>query len=312
MKLSWGATVNRCWIATVGQCDGARAQRKAERGKVVAVIPLAAGDMPSRNLRRKLRVPLVLHVRRALSGRNGLNAPSVLRTLRTLRALNTLHARHAPTGKIRGRTARRLTGKSCAVNALFMMRNGLILLGRAQITMLGMMHVRSPGTTTRVLARSTVSNCTSHATNSGSLRNRPAWTWADQQRAVLLVPRQDTRRAALQGRTVTAKCRVVPHSNFHSSQDNCNDLHNNSPHCNGRHKIMWGNLMPNSPLGSTIHTPVAGMGSRASSTSKPTPMYAIRTPALTAAVVSESSARPGCAQNFVDQNSVALGVWAGH
>ena len=177
MKLSWGATVNRCWIATVGQCDGARARRKAERGTVVAVIPLAAGDMPSRNLRRKLRVPLVLHVRRALSGRNGLNAPSVLRTLR---ALHTLRTRRAPTGKIRVRTARRLTGKSCAVNALFMMRNGLILLGRAQITMLGMVHVRSPGTTTRVLARSTVSNCTSHATNSGSLRNRPAWTWADQ------------------------------------------------------------------------------------------------------------------------------------
>ena len=122
----------------------------------------------------KLRVPRVLHVRRVPNGLSGLNAPSVLHTLR---ALNT---RCAPTGKIRGRTARRLTGKSCAVNALFMMRNGLILLGRAQITMLGMVHVRSPGTTTRVLVRSTASNCTSRATNSGSLRSRPAWTWADQ------------------------------------------------------------------------------------------------------------------------------------
>lgn len=132
---------------------------------------------------------------------------------------------------------------------------------------------------------------------------------------MLLVPRQDTRRAALQGRTVTVKCRVVPHNNFHSSQGNSllgsNLRISNHHNSNGRHKIMWGTLMPNS-LDSTIHTPVAGMGYRASSISKPTPMYAIRTPALTVAVVSESSARPSCAQNFVDQNSVALGVWAGH
>lgn len=307
---SWGATVSRCWIATVGRCDGARARRKVERGKVVAgipleaaVIPLAAGGMPNRKLRRKLRVPLALHVRRVPNGLSGLNAPSVLRTLR---ALNTLRARRAPTGKIRGQTAHRLTGKNCAVNALFMMRNGLILLDRAQITMLGMVHVRAPGTTTRVPARSTVSNCTSHATNSGSLRNRPAWTWADQQRAVLLVPRQNTRRAALQGRTVTAKCRVVPHSNFHSSQGS------NLRISNGRHKIMWGNLMPNSPLGSTIHTPVAGMGNRASSTSKPTPIYAIHTPARPLGLVSASSARPVCAQSCADQNSAVLDAWAGH
>lgn len=129
---------------------------------------------------------------------------------------------------------------------------------------------------------------------------------------MLLVPRQDTRRAALQGRTGTARCSsVVPRNNFHSSLGN-NLRISNDHHSNSLHRIMWGNLMPNSPLGSTIHTPAAGMGNRASSTSKPTPMYAIRTPAHTVAVVSESSARPGCAQNFVDQNSVALGVWAGH
>ena len=104
---------------------------------------------------------------------------------------------------------------------------------------------------------------------------------------------------------------VQPRNNFHSNQGS-NLRISNDHHSNSLHRIMWGNLMPNSPLGSTIHTPVAGMGNRASSTSKPTPMYAIRTPALTVAVVSESSARPGCAQNFVDQNSVALGVWAGH
>lgn len=176
MTSSWGATVSRCWIATVGQYDGVHARRPIVHGKA-AVIPLAAGGMPSPKPRKNLRVPLVLHVRRVPNGLSGLNTPSVLHTLR---ALNTLRARRAPTGKIRGRTARRLTGKSCAVNALFMMRNGLILLGRAQITMLGMVHVRSPGTTTRVLVRSTASNCTSRATNSGSLRNRPAWTWADQ------------------------------------------------------------------------------------------------------------------------------------
>lgn len=170
MTSSWGATVSRCWIATVGQYDGVHARRPIVHGKA-AVIPLAAGDMPSPKPRKNLRVPLVLHVRRVPNGLSGLNTPSVLHTLR---------ARRAPTGKIRGRTARRLTGKSCAVNALFMMRNGLILLGRAQITMLGMVHVRSPGTTTRVLVRSTASNCTSRATNSGSLRSRPAWTWADQ------------------------------------------------------------------------------------------------------------------------------------
>jgi len=167
---SWGATVSRCWTATVGQYDGVHARRPIAHGKA-AVIPLAAGDMPSPKPRKNLRVPLVLHVRRVPNGLSGLNTPSVLHTLR---------ARRAPTGKIRGRTARQLTGKSCAVNALFMMRNGLILLGRAQITMLGMVHVRSPGTTTRVLVRSTASNCTSRATNSGSLRSRPAWTWADQ------------------------------------------------------------------------------------------------------------------------------------
>ena len=154
----------------VGRYDGVRSQRPIVYGKA-AVVPLAAGGMPSPKPRKNLRVPLVLHVRRVPNGLSGLNVPSVLHTLR---------ARRAPTDKIRGRTARRLTGKSCAVNALFMMRNGLILLGRAQITMLGMVHVRSPGTTTRVLARSTASNCTSRATNSGSLRNRPAWTWADQ------------------------------------------------------------------------------------------------------------------------------------
>lgn len=170
MTSSWGATVSRCWIATVGQYDDVHARRPIVHGKA-AVIPLAAGDMPSPKPRKNLRVPLVLHVRRVPNGLSGLNTPSVLHTLR---------ARRAPTGKIRGRTARRLTGKSCAVNALFMMRNGLILLGRAQITMLGMVHVRSPGTTTRVLVRSTASNCTSRATNSGSLRSRPAWTWADQ------------------------------------------------------------------------------------------------------------------------------------
>lgn len=72
---SWGATVSLCWIATVGRCDGARARRKVERGKVVAgipleaaVIPLAAGGMPNRKLRRKLRVPLVLRAQRALIG----------------------------------------------------------------------------------------------------------------------------------------------------------------------------------------------------------------------------------------------------
>lgn len=185
MTSSWGATVSRCWIATVGQYDGVHARRPIVHGKA-AVIPLAAGDMPSPKPRKNLRVPLVLHVRRVPNGLSGLNTPSVLHSrrimtaLRSHRALHTLRARRAPTGKIRGRTARQLTGKSCAVNALFMMRNGLILLGRAQITMLGMVHVRSPGTTTRVLVRSTASNCTSRATNSGSLRNRPAWTWADQ------------------------------------------------------------------------------------------------------------------------------------
>lgn len=157
----------------VGRYDGVRTQRPIVYGKAV-VVPLAAGGMPSPKPRKNLRVPLVLHVRRVPNGLSGLNAPSVLHILRALNALR------APTGKIRGRTARRLTEKSCAVNALFMMHNGLILLGRAQITMLGMVHVRSPGTTTRVLARSTASNCTSRATNSGSLRNRPAWTWADQ------------------------------------------------------------------------------------------------------------------------------------
>ena len=72
---SWGATVSRCWIATVGRCDGARARRKVERGKVVAGIPLeaadiplAAGGMPNRKLRKKLRVPLVLRAQRALIG----------------------------------------------------------------------------------------------------------------------------------------------------------------------------------------------------------------------------------------------------
>ena len=132
---------------------------------------------------------------------------------------------------------------------------------------------------------------------------------------MLLVPRQDTRRAALQGRTVTARCnRVVPRNNFHSSLGNSllgSNLRISSHHSNGLHKIMWGNRMPNS-LDSTIHTPVADMGSRASSTSKPTPMYAIHTLARAAAVVSESSARPGCARSCADQNSVAWGVWAGH
>lgn len=134
-----------------------------------------------------------------------------------------------------------------------------------------------------------------------------------------VVPRQGTRRAARQGRTVTVKCRLVPHSNFHSSQGNSllgsnlriNSLHNsNGRHSNGRHKIMWGNLMPNN-LDSTIHNPV-GMGIRASSTSKPTPMYAIHTPARTVAVVSESLVRPGCARSCAAQNSVALDAWAGH
>ena len=160
----------------VGRYDGVRSQRPIVYGKA-AVVPLAAGGMPSPKPRKNLRVPLVLHVRRVPNGLNGLNVPSVLHILR---ALNTLRARRAATGKIRGRTAHRLTGKSCAVSALFMMRSGLILRGKAQITMLGMVHVRSPGTTTRVLARSTASNCTSRATNSGSLRNRPVWTWADQ------------------------------------------------------------------------------------------------------------------------------------
>lgn len=131
---------------------------------------------------------------------------------------------------------------------------------------------------------------------------------------MLLVPRQDTHRAALQGRTVTVKCRLVPRNNFHSSLGNSllgSNLRISSHHSNGRHKIMWGNRMPNS-LDSTIHTPVADMGSRASSTSTPTPMYAIHTLARAAAVVSESSARPGCAQSCADQNSVAWGVWAGH
>lgn len=157
----------------VDRYDGVRAQRPIVHGKA-AVMLLAAGGMPSPKPHRNLRVPLALHVRRVP---NVLNAPSVPSVLHTLHVPNGLRA---PTGKIRVRTARRLTGKSCAVNALFMMRNGLILLGRAQITMLGMVHVRPPGTTTRVLARSTVSNCTSHATNSGSPRNRPAWTWEDQ------------------------------------------------------------------------------------------------------------------------------------
>lgn len=133
-----------------------------------------------------------------------------------------------------------------------------------------------------------------------------------------VVPRQGTRRAARQGRTVTVKCRLVPHSNFHSSQGNSllgsslriSSLHNsNGRHSNGRHKIMWGNLMPNN-LDSTIHNPV-GMGIRASSTSKLTPMYAIHTPARTVAVVSESLVRPGCARSCAARNSAVLDAWAG-
>ena len=129
-----------------------------------------------------------------------------------------------------------------------------------------------------------------------------------------VVPRQGTRRAARQGGTVTVKCRLVPHSNFHSSQGNSllgSNLRISSHHSNGRHKIMWGNRMPNS-LDSTIRTPVADMGSRASSTSTPTPMYAIHTLARAAAVVSESLVRPGCARSCAAQNSVALDAWAGH
>jgi len=113
----------------------------------------------------------------------------------------------------------------------------------------------------------------------------------------------------------------VPRNNFHSSLGNSllgNNLRISSHHSNGRHKIMWGNRMPNS-LDSTTHTPVADMGSQASSinnlgspTSMPTPTYAIHTLARAAAVVSESSARPVCAQSCADQNSVAWGVWAGH
>lgn len=87
---SWGAMVSRCWIATVGRCDGARARRKVERGKVVADIPLAAGGMPNRKLRRKLRVPLVLRAQRALIG------------------------------PIRVQTARKLIEKNCAASAPFM------------------------------------------------------------------------------------------------------------------------------------------------------------------------------------------------
>lgn len=135
-----------------------------------------------------------------------------------------------------------------------------------------------------------------------------------------VAPQQGTHRAALQGRTVTARCSsVVPHNNFPSGQGNsllgsslrisirCNS---NDHHNNARHKIMWGNRMPNS-LDSTIHTPMAGMGNQASSTSKPTPMYVIHTPAQPLGAVSESSAQPGCAQNFADQNSVVLDAWAG-
>ena len=131
---------------------------------------------------------------------------------------------------------------------------------------------------------------------------------------MLLVPRQDTHRAALQGRTVTVKCRLVPRNNFHSSLGNSllgSNLRISSHHSNGRHKIMWGNRMPNS-LDSTIHTPVADMGSRASSTSTPTPMYAIHTPARPLGLVSASSARPVCAQSCADQNSAVLDAWAGH
>lgn len=133
-----------------------------------------------------------------------------------------------------------------------------------------------------------------------------------------VVPRQGTRRAARQGRTVTVKCRLVPHSNFRSSQGNSllgsnlriSNLHNsNGHHSNGRHKIMWGNLTPNN-LDSTIHNPV-GMGNRASSTSKLTPMYAIHTPARTVAVVSESLVRPGCARSCAARNSAVLDAWAG-
>lgn len=94
---SWGATVSRCWIATVGRCDGARARRKVERGKVVVGIPLeatdiplTAGGMPSRKLRKKLRVSLVLRAQRALIG------------------------------PIRVQTARKLIEKNCAASAPFM------------------------------------------------------------------------------------------------------------------------------------------------------------------------------------------------
>lgn len=139
----------------VDRYDGVRAQRPIVHGKA-AVMLLAAGGMPSPKPHRNLRVPLALHVRRV---------PNGLRT---------------PIGKTGMQIVHRLTEKSCAVSALFMMHSGLILLGKAQITMPGMVHVRIPGTNTQAYARSTASNCTSHATNSGSPRNRPAWTWEDQ------------------------------------------------------------------------------------------------------------------------------------
>ena len=154
----------------VGRYDGVRAQRPIVHGKGAVMLP-AAGGMPSPKPHRNLRVPLVLHIRRVL---NGLNAPSVPRTLRVP------HALRLPISKTGMQTARQLIEKNYAASAPFMMRNGLMLLGKTQITMLGMVHVRAPGTNTRVPAQSTASNCTSHATNSGSLRNRPAWTWADQ------------------------------------------------------------------------------------------------------------------------------------
>ena len=157
----------------VDRYDGVRAQRPIVHGKA-AVMLLAAGGMPSPKPHRNLRVPLVLHVRRVPNGRNVLNAPSVLHTLHVPRGLRT------PIGKTGMQIVHRLTEKSCAVSALFMMHSGLILLGKAQITMPGMVPVRIPGTNTQAYARSTASSCTSRATNSGSLRNRPVWTWEDQ------------------------------------------------------------------------------------------------------------------------------------
>lgn len=259
----------------VGRYDGVRAQRKVERGKVVVVIPLeatdiplTAGGMPSRKLRKKLRVSLVLRAQRALIG------------------------------PIRVQTARKLIEKNCAASAPFM----------------------TPSEPTPRVVMQAANSYSSNATRGESLRNQPVWISVVQQLAVLSVvvlsvaPQQGTRRVVLRGMDVTVKCRVVPRNNSPRHP------HSNSPRNSGRHKIMSGSPTRNN-RGSIINNPV-GMGRLAiqdstinnlgSPTSKPTPIYAIHTPARPLGLVSASSARPVCAQSCADQNSAVLDAWAGH